>query len=191
MFASNQSPIPTVSPRPLLSTTPPDAIEENGPRSSLESIDPIDRPFPSTIKQPGRNLGRMRSNSGNPKKCCFGLCCCPYVHVSLTRHFRRVAILLTLCAIINVFLCTYYAYIDANQATYSNHPENYWQSCIVYAENDQLRSAGLNAHFSLSAAAAGQQTVIFSMLATVTLYRALAHPEWLVRQVSGNREATS
>ena len=34
------------------------------------------------------------------------------------------------------------------------------------------------AHYS--AAAAGQQTVIFSMLAAVTLYRALAHPEWIV-----------
>ena len=145
MFASNQSPIPVVSPRPLLSTTPPEEIGENGPRSSLESVDPRD--FPSTIKAPGRsNLGRLRSNSGSPKRCCFGLCCCPYVHVSLTRHFRRVAFLLTLCAVINVFLCSYYAYIDSNQSQYD---ENDWQLCIVHAEADTFASAGLNAHFSL------------------------------------------
>ncbi|GMH68451.1 hypothetical protein TrLO_g5720 [Triparma laevis f. longispina] len=180
MFKSNQSPILTVSPGALLSTEPPEEIDDFRGRSSLESLDP-DTTVPSTIKQPGRVFSRVRSGSGNPnRRCCGGLCCCPHVHVSLTRHFRRVGALLILCGIINVYLCTYYSYMDSNQMTYAKDPENHWQSCIVYAETTATKNSGYNAHFSLSAAAAGQQTLIFSMLAMVTLYRALSHPEWLV-----------
>jgi len=100
------------------------------------------------------------------------------MHVSLTRHFRRCAILLVFCAILNMILCSYYAYMDSNQKFYEADPTKYWQSCIVFAEFTP--QAGFNTHFSLSAAAAGQQTLIFSMLSAVTMYRALAHPEWIV-----------
>ena len=157
---------------------------------------------------------------------------CPYFHVSLTRHFRRTSLVLLLTGLINIILCTYYAYIDANQ---KNYTEDDWQSCVVYGEA-ALAKLGYNTRFSIAAAgefkgdkgcertscertesikpppmsrrhdlfphlppltlarfararfararfaraAAGQQTLIFSLLAAVTLYRALSHPEWLV-----------
>jgi hypothetical protein len=129
MFSSDESPIyeRTVSPRALLSTTPPDEYVESGPRSSLESIEPLND---QAAKTPIVSFPRRRANSSGHqmKKCC------PYVHVSLTLHFRRVAILLVLCAIVNMILCSYYAYMDSNQKEYESDPKNYWQSCIVYAE---------------------------------------------------------
>jgi hypothetical protein len=174
MFRSNQSPIPIANSSPstrLLSTTPPDdklMLVDEERRSSLESIEPL-----PNYEHQHTPYSRSRTRSASSLMWCR---LCPYFHVSLTRHFRRTGLIIILSGIVNIILCTYYAYIDANQKHYGADD---WQSCIVYGE-ESLAALGYNTRFSLAAAAAGQQTLIFSLLATVTLYRALSHPEWLV-----------
>ncbi len=155
-----------VSPRRLLSTTPPEEYDESdNRRTSLESIDPNDD---SAFTPKTRGRRRTSSNAA----CCYY---CPKFHTSLTQHFRRVSLVLIISSVVTIILCTYYAYMDANQMEYG--PTD-WQSCVLYGEAPP--TTGFNTRFSLAAAAAGQQTVIFSMLAVTTLYRALHHPEWLV-----------
>jgi len=56
---------------------------------------------------------------------------CPSVKVSLTRHFRLASRLLVMLGVINIVMCTCYAYIDANQGAYGSGD---WQKCIVYGE---------------------------------------------------------
>ena len=69
--------------------------------------------------------------------------------------------------------------MTSNQTEYKSSD---WQSCILYGEAPP--STGYNSRFAISAAATGQQTVIFSMIATLTTYRSLHHPEWIVSTLS-------
>jgi hypothetical protein len=167
MFRSNQSPIDQSSPH-TTKLLDEDLDEERG-RSSIDSIEPLPTHNPATPF----SRARSRADSAGQRMWCR---MCPYFHVSLTRHFRRTSLVLIILGLMNIILCTYYAYVDSNQNAYGDTD---WQACIVAGE-EALASLGYNTRFSLAAAGAGQQTLTFSLLAAVTLYRALSHPEWLV-----------
>ena len=147
------------------SARPPFPKSSSASTSSSTSSPPPPRASSETSSTAARDLSSFRD-----------LCClCPRFSVSISRAYTRVSSLIVLFAVLNVCMSTYYAWLDSNQSSYGTDD---WQSCVLYGEAPA--STGYNTRFSLAAASAGQQTVIFSMIAAGTVYRALHHPEWLV-----------